>query len=461
MENKPNILFFARVQFAHFYPRLKSDKYNSYYVCLNKQEKSLIEKSGNVVEFCFEEEYEALEVAEIPKGFLQSSFYADRFLGWLDIHDRMEILGKEITFWRSVFNKRKYSACIHETITLEIEEVLSLIAKEYDCRDMTAIFSFLDGYFYWKHSPYNSLFDDNSIKGAEARVEDTAMIKQYVSKVKEIGHRPYYSKLKYCNFRSFHLFIKSAIKSLINRFVSYELIKKDILFFYNSRYNIFNYRHYIVDCFFVRYFHSSYYDDITDYKEYKKLLFPMHVEPEATLLYFSPEFSEQITIIQEIAKVLPENYVLCVKEHPAQYGQLRQKEFKKLRERNSNIIYISDDTSSNQSNSHSLLKSVEAVVTITGNTGLEALINNVPAIVFGDVFYSAHKSIHRIKRFSELRDILVNDRLNIPNDEDTIEFLAKIKTFLHEGYPIDIKRHNDANNIKLIVNSIEKELKLI
>ena len=453
MQDKKNIIFFARVQFAHFYTQLISNQYNSFYVCLNKQEKQIIESYGKEVEACFEEEYDFLEISDIPNDFLQSSYYSDRFLGWLTIDDRIEILGKEITFWRKIFNKRKYNYCVHETITLEIEEVMSLIAEENQCRDMTAIFSFLDGYFYWKPSPYNSSFSKKMIEDATPTEKHIEVIIDYVKKVKMTGHRPYYSKVKYCSISAFYLFLKNYIKILINKFVTYGIIKKDILFFYNSKYNIFKYRHYIFDCALIRRFHKNYYNKLENYNHYKKILFPMHLEPEATLLYFSPKFSNQVSLIQDIAKQLPKDYILAVKEHPAQYGQLRQEEFKKLRERNSNIIFLSIDE-----DSHSLLKNVDAIATITGNVGLEAIINNIPVILFGNVFYDLHDSVHKIEDMGQFRELLLNRSLKVPDDRGTILFLSKLLTFFHNGYPLDIRLHADDDNIKKIVYSIEKEI---
>ena len=50
----------------------------------------------------------------------------------------------------------------------------------------------------------------------------------------------------------------------------------------------------------------------------QNIFFPLHTEIERTLLITAPFYLNQIEIIKNIAKSIPINYTLIVKEHPFQ-----------------------------------------------------------------------------------------------------------------------------------------------
>ena len=50
----------------------------------------------------------------------------------------------------------------------------------------------------------------------------------------------------------------------------------------------------------------------------KFIYYPLHIEQERSLLIAAPYYTNQIEIIRSIAKSLPIDYKLYVKEHPSQ-----------------------------------------------------------------------------------------------------------------------------------------------
>ena len=69
-------------------------------------------------------------------------------------------------------------------------------------------------------------------------------------------------------------------------------------------------------------------------KNQKYVYFPLHVEPEKVLHLGAPLYTDQIAIIRNIAKYLPIDYILYVKEHPGMEneGWRDPKYFEKIKE---------------------------------------------------------------------------------------------------------------------------------
>jgi hypothetical protein len=172
-------------------------------------------------------------------------------------------------------------------------------------------------------------------------------------------------------------------------------------------------------------------------------------------LYFAPNYSDQVTVIQEIAKRIPLDHILVVKEHPSQPGFLLKQKFSKMRNINSNLYYLPA-----QIDSKILLELSELVITITGTVGWEALINNKPVMVLGNVFYDKHPKVMRLNNYQEIAKYFKEGLIVPDNDDITIDYLAKMIEMSYEGKYF-IKYASDPKNIANFENSIESELKKI
>jgi len=130
--------------------------------------------------------------------------------------------------------------------------------------------------------------------------------------------------------------------------------------------------------------------------------YPLQFEPERSLLFFSPFFTNQIENIRTIAKSLPISHKLYVKEHYSMKMQAWRKRsyYKKILEM-PNVELVHPTV-----NPKILLKNCSLVVTITGTSGLEAGFYKKPSIVFADVSYSDLPFVHRIKNIEELPNVI-------------------------------------------------------
>ncbi|MBR73439.1 MAG: hypothetical protein CL872_00640 [Dehalococcoidaceae bacterium] len=175
------------------------------------------------------------------------------------------------------------------------------------------------------------------------------------------------------------------------------------------------------------------------------LFFPLHIEQEVSLLNFAPYYMDQINVIKNIAKSLPINFQLYVKEHPSQ--KLRSwrkisiyKELLGLQ----NVKVIHPSVKPDE-----LLKNCKMVVSISGTSALESSFFNKPSIIFSDVVFSELSWIKRLDSFEKLNEKIktslemsVNqDELNnyvdyiIKNsfDYDNDNFSVMSQEFFHHG----------------------------
>lgn len=128
---------------------------------------------------------------------------------------------------------------------------------------------------------------------------------------------------------------------------------------------------------------------------------PLHVEPEATLMVFSPEFNNQISMIDLIAKSLPAGIILVVKEHTAAVGR-RPRDFYRWLSTLPNVAIAPLNA-----DGPTLARGSRATVTITGTAGFEAAVAGVPVVTFGQHnFYNVLDHVHLVRDIDALRPLL-------------------------------------------------------
>lgn len=149
--------------------------------------------------------------------------------------------------------------------------------------------------------------------------------------------------------------------------------------------------------------------------------FPLHTEPEIATLVLAPFYTNQIALIQNIAKSLPVLFKLYVKEHPSMlYYRPRSyyKELKKI----PNLRLIDVKVSSTD-----LIKKAKIVLTITGAGGWEGVLLKKPVITFGSVFYNELSMVKHSDNIEELPNLVKECLENyLPNDEELVNFLSAI-----------------------------------
>ena len=164
----------------------------------------------------------------------------------------------------------------------------------------------------------------------------------------------------------------------------------------------------------------------TDYAFY-----PLHKEPEVTLLVYSRPYLNQIEVIRSLARSLPVGMKLIVKEHPVSIGYRPLSYYKKI------ISIPNVILSSPSMTSRDLVNHAKLICIISGSIGLEALLMKKPVIVLGNAPFNflpetMIKKVNNIEFLSNFIHVLLN---NHRHDEKALKsYLAAIQ---QESVPVD------------------------
>jgi len=110
--------------------------------------------------------------------------------------------------------------------------------------------------------------------------------------------------------------------------------------------------------------------------------FPLHKEPEVTMLVYSRPWLNQIEAVRAVARSLPAGMTLVVKEHPAAIGYRPLRYYKRLLEI-PNVRLVAPERTSRD-----VLSNARLATIIGGSIGLEAMILGIPVIALGNIPFS-------------------------------------------------------------------------
>ncbi len=251
---------------------------------------------------------------------------------------------------------------------------------------------------------------DNILKGNPSEYKETA--RSYISRVRE-SHGRYEGVISPSNKPAlqtkFSKFIQpnkflSAISQIWNYATSASLSDNHvpnplIKFFYTAFLNPFRAR-------LIHQMLANTYIRSSDLPNIRYAFYPLHTEPEVSLLVYGRPYINQIEIIRMLALSLPSDMVLIVKEHPWMVGKRSLSAYKKLL----NIPRVK--LISSALDARTLITHADLVCVVTGSVALEAAMLGKPVITFGDCPYNLLPDT-MITRCKDPRNLhlLINDIL--------------------------------------------------
>ena len=177
----------------------------------------------------------------------------------------------------------------------------------------------------------------------------------------------------------------------------------------------------------------------------KYVLFPLHFQPEASTIVCAEKYEKQLFFIDSWAKSLPADTKLYVKEHYAVLGH-RDISFYKELKKYPNVRLINPWT-----DTQDLIKHAQAVTTLTGTAGWEAMLHKKPVFIGGNIFFDSAPGVIKLEDvFGNYITALKNWKQ--PSDHEIIQYLCAYHRVIYKGDASG----NDLSecNIDLIVNSL-------
>lgn len=156
----------------------------------------------------------------------------------------------------------------------------------------------------------------------------------------------------------------------------------------------------------------------------KFVYFPLQVEPERNISIGAPFYSNQLETIINIAKSLPVEYKLYVKEHYSMKlrGWRNLSYYKKILDL-PNVKLIHPSVKPEE-----IMSKCSLVLATNGTSGLEAAFYGKPSIVFADTSYSNFSWVHRIRGIEELPQAIrtsLKKKVNLSDLNRFINLLEK------------------------------------
>ncbi|MFQ5354065.1 MAG: hypothetical protein ACE5DR_03875, partial [Thermodesulfobacteriota bacterium] len=187
------------------------------------------------------------------------------------------------------------------------------------------------------------------------------------------------------------------------------------------------------------------------------IFLPLHFYPEASTLYRARYYTNEISLVENVAKSLPLTHRLYIKEHPSSMGTRHFGFYRALR-KFPNVRLLSPGE-----NAHSLIKGADAVMVLNGTIGLECIYYERPVIMLGETFYSMSglvKCLMDIHKLPEtLREVMNGYK---PDRERLLRFIVALLDASYHGNP-NCPHHDprvmDRENIRGIAEGIDLELK--
>jgi hypothetical protein len=119
-----------------------------------------------------------------------------------------------------------------------------------------------------------------------------------------------------------------------------------------------------------------------DLADLRYVFFPLHTEPEVSLLVYGRPYINQIEVLRMLAINLPVDTVLVVKEHPWMVGKRSLSAYQKMLD--IPRVRFADPALE----ARNLVKQADLVAVVTGSVALEAAMLGKPVITFGDCPYN-------------------------------------------------------------------------
>jgi len=159
------------------------------------------------------------------------------------------------------------------------------------------------------------------------------------------------------------------------------------------------------------------------------VFFPLHVPNDSQLSVRAPQFLRQETVVDAIARSLPQGCTLCVKEHPAGIGMMPLGVLRGIA-RQPNVALVPPGAPS-----LTLIEGAEAVVTINSTAGFEALVCHKPVVTLGRSFYRGRGVTLDCRDLDDLPELLRRARSGSVNPECVDRFLYAVLRASYAGAP--------------------------
>lgn len=196
-------------------------------------------------------------------------------------------------------------------------------------------------------------------------------------------------------------------------------------------------------------------------RDVKYVLYPLHVQPEASTLVQAPFYLDQVALIDDIARSLPVGYRLYVKEHGASRGRRPLGFYQRIKSILGVHLLDPDEPT------FELIQNAAAVVVITGTMGWEGALLKKPVVTFGSVLFNDLPFVYKAKDLpkDQWPGLFRRAIFEHAHDEDQLlKFVVALLDYSSPGHvhnPKSFPHVLKPDNIRLITDAFAQTLGLV
>lgn len=318
------------------------------------------------------------------------------------------------------FDKYKFKTVFIYAVAASPALIAYYFSNYYKSSFRTLKHTRIDSYFHLDNNPYGALNEIKKKFNSDNQISDDAKKKAKLF-LEDYRKKPILPEYSAFNRKKKNLIFKKLIDYIIYSivfFLNYFIPK-------NYRINLsverLRHRGFNFHVALSRYFSKNIFFE--DLPQNKFVYYPLHVDPEASTMVLSPYHTNQIAIIENLAKSLPSDLVLVVKEHIPMIG-LRPKGFYKKIKSFPRVFLV--DPNIDQFN---LIKKSELIVSITGTSPFEGLLLRKKSIILSNLppFTIFNKGIIVETDISKFNDAFRKlNKIEYLDDASLIKYIALI-----------------------------------
>ena len=335
------------------------------------------------------------------------------------------ILEQECKLFEKILDEVKPDFLIMGQTTLHHNHLFYKICQARGVKILVIRQSYLRGRYVIASRTYlfdHAEYDEKHSFGSLSEIQN--YIKKYDTTALIIAHTKTFqnSKIKYLQSALKYLFSDNS--NVKTHFTYYGRTKFAVL-----RITLINeikkkYREYFINKNLIR--------NIENKKPF--IYFSLQLDQERSTLIAAPRFSNQIEVITNIAKSLPNGYNLYVKEHPLMsIREWRSISYYKQIMSLPNVTLIHPSTKFDY-----IIKRSSLVISINSTSGLEAGFYNKPSITLSNQDFSYLPFVHQIKTLDELPDAIKISLKKKVNISDLNNYLNLIESNSFESDTLDL-----------------------
>ena len=183
-------------------------------------------------------------------------------------------------------------------------------------------------------------------------------------------------------------------------------------------------------------------------------LYTLHKQPEASVDVMGGLHTDQAALIGDIARSLPADYLLLVKEHSNAIGDRGRAFYERILPLG-NVRLVDPWI-----DSHSLFDMIDTVFTVSGTVAMETSIAHRRAITFSECFFTKMPGVHFARDITELPELLHRE-----DDISDDKYYAFFETMISNSFdgligdPLCFPDAMQEDNLKLVAEAFTTVLR--